>query len=665
MALVLRLFYLAEARDSPYADTLVLDAFEYDQLAEQVLAGNWLLDQEDIYVHGPLYPYGMALGKWLGMGSGGVRGFQAVLGALSCVLIGFIGRCLFSPGIGLGAALLAAGYWPFVFYGGEILATTLVIFIELALVALLLWRPEISWKAAAAAGALLALLATTRSNTLLALPLVVGWIYWRNPGAYKQRLNKCGVFIGAFFLILSPFLLRNYMVQGSPLPFQGGFSFYMGNNPQADGTPYIRQGLDFQRFELMPLQQGVSGQGAKGMFYGAASWRFIREQPGAYLGLLYGKFRLFWNAFEVPVSTDIQYYERTALTHRILVLDFGVLVPLALVGLAYNWRRWRQLSLLYGFVLVYLASGLLFSVCARYRLPALPFLLIFAAQAIGQLIVYIKGRQGWRLGAFGLGVLAAAALVWTGVDRHQVDHVRSAWLLGHVHLRNQRYPQAVQALEEGARQYADDSDMFNSLGVARERQGNPQGAEEAFQRAVVLAPDHARPWLNMGELFVRQRRLPEARHALQAALRLDPRPVNQAQALHHMGYVFLFEEEYQAARLSFSEALSLRPKPQTYFGLANACAHLGLIEEQQQALEEVVRRQPSFAPALRNLGVLYAQQGAYEKAEQTLLRAQRAEPDAAITYRHLGALYQRLGQADRAREALQQAQALQGRDQGY
>ena len=56
LALVLRLSYLAAIRDAPYFHTLVIDAFEYDHLATQILQGNWLLDPaEDIYVHGPLY----------------------------------------------------------------------------------------------------------------------------------------------------------------------------------------------------------------------------------------------------------------------------------------------------------------------------------------------------------------------------------------------------------------------------------------------------------------------------------------------------------------------------------------------------------------------------------------------------------------------------------
>ena len=88
LALVLRLFYLAAIRDAPYFHTLVIDAFEYDHLATQILRGNWLLDPAvDMYVHGPLYPYLLVLLKGIGFSHLGILLFQAVLGALICVLI--------------------------------------------------------------------------------------------------------------------------------------------------------------------------------------------------------------------------------------------------------------------------------------------------------------------------------------------------------------------------------------------------------------------------------------------------------------------------------------------------------------------------------------------------------------------------------------------------
>ena len=236
LALVLRLFYLAAIRDAPYFHTLVIDAFEYDHLATQILRGNWLLDPAvDMYVHGPLYPYLLALLKGIGLGRLGILLFQAVLGALICVLIHRVASYLFPHPIPLVAGLLAAGYWPFVFYNGQLLATTLVMLVGLGLAVLLLhYAPNLTYGSAIGGGILLGLLVMGRSNTLLLLPLLLGWIYLTASGLPRRRVTLALAFALTFFLILLPFFLRNYQVQGTPIPFQGGFSFYIGTNPAAD-----------------------------------------------------------------------------------------------------------------------------------------------------------------------------------------------------------------------------------------------------------------------------------------------------------------------------------------------------------------------------------------------------------------------------------------------
>ena len=664
LALILRLCHLVEIRDTPYFATLVLDAYEYEQMAARLLQGDWLLDYEGGYVHGLLYPYVLALLKWLGGSDHYLtsRIFQAVLGSLSCVLVYRIAGYYFPRSVSLLAGLLAAGYWPFVFYNGELLATTLVVFVELLLV-LLLQRCAAgrSFPAVFGAGILLALLVMGRSNTLLLLPLSLVWIYLMSGGTKTRRGWLLLVFSLAFIAALTPFLLRNYLVQGHPFPFQGGWSFYMGNNPAADGTPYARQGLAWQRLELLPLWQGTADPAEKGAFYIREGARFIQEQPGTYLLLLYRKFRLFWHAFEIPVSADLRYYEERSLLGRLLVFDFGIAAPLALAGLAFCWSQRRKLFLLYGFILVYLASGLLFSVCARYRLPAMPFLLIFSSCGIWQLWQLLRDRNILRTGAFLLLLGTAFALVHAGVDTRQADHLRSSWLLGHVYLRQRNYDLAEQAYVNGLREFPDDADMHNSLGVVYEFQRRDREAETSYRKAVEIASDHARARVNLGKLYLKQRRLEEAGTAFEEALQQDPRPANQHEGLFNLGYVYLFQKAYLQAYRSFKRALEVQERTQAYYGLANACAHLGRVREQVRALEQAVQLDPKFAPAHRNLGVLYLQEGNFTAAEDALLQAVRHDPSSAVTYRHLGALYEKLGRIDQARAAFEKARQLSER----
>ena len=91
LALIVRLTYLWEIRDSLYYSTPVLDAEEYHLLSDRLLQGDWLLSGQ-AYVHGPLYTYLFGLVKLVAPGFTGIRLLQALLGALSCLLIYLIGQ---------------------------------------------------------------------------------------------------------------------------------------------------------------------------------------------------------------------------------------------------------------------------------------------------------------------------------------------------------------------------------------------------------------------------------------------------------------------------------------------------------------------------------------------------------------------------------------------
>ena len=654
LALILRLAYLVEIRDTLYFHTLILDAEEYDYLAQALIEGDGWLATHGTYVHGPLYPALLALLKLGGAELVATRLFQAVLGAFSCVLLYAIARRFFPAPTPLLTGLIAVGYWPFILYNGELLATTLTIFIELLLVLQLVRCVDrSSYWSAAGAGALLGLLIETRSNTLLLVPVALWWLY------HQTRTRLLVPFCLGLCAVLTPFLVHNYLVQGTPLPFQGAWSFYMGNNPAADGTPYARQGIDWQRLEILPYEADMAALPAdRGRFYLSEGLDFIVDQPLSYLHLLYRKFRLFWHAFEIPVSVDIHFYEAHSHLSYLNVFGFGVVAPLALVGLVWNWHRWRQYGLLYGFGLSYLVSGLLFTVCARYRLPVVPFLMLFAAEAVRQGALSLKGHQWRRSAILALALGAAFALGHTGIDPAQVDHLRSAWLQGQVHMQNQAYDRAEAAYLQALQDDADDADMYSSLGAVYEAQRRPREAETAYRQALALASDHTRARLNLGNLLRGEQRFDEAESLFLGALANDPRPAIQYEGHYYLGYLHLDQRDYLRAYDFFATALKAQQRAEGFYALANACHHLGRQDEQIRHLRQAVDLDPEFAAAYRNLGALYLQRGEYAPAEEALRRALRLEPDVAIAHYNLGVLYVQTGRRELARPAFETAERL-------
>jgi tetratricopeptide (TPR) repeat protein len=659
LALVLRLLHLLEARHSPYFGDLYLDAEEYQTLANGLLSGQWGQAAADTYVHGILFPALWALVMFLGGGSMTMRLVQAILGAATCVLLYRGARHVMPSGAALGCGLLAAVYWPFILFGGQLLATTLVLFLVAALLALLL-RPGVTAPSVVlGAGVLLALLATTRANSLLlALPV----LWWLRRQAHveeeKRTFWRSGALLGAGLLLgLAPFVAHNWSTQGTPMPFEGAWSFYMGNNPDADGTPYARQGLDWQRLESVGYRHGWDATPAvRGRTYLSEGVGFLVEEPGRTLGLLWRKLRLFWNAFEVPVSVDLAWFTHNTWLGRFLP-GFGLLAPLAVLGMVANLRHWRSWGLAYGGVLAFLVSGLLFTVCARYRLPAVPFLILFAADTFRLFAGALRSPRQ-RAARLGLGLAVATAWVHTGVDAAAVDHLRPHWLQGSMHLRRGEVDDGVADLRAAAEDHPEDADVRNSLAVALERLDRRSEAEAVYREALRLAPDHAKAWLNLGDLQRRQRRLVEAGEAVRQALAVDPRPVTQYKGRVDLAQILLQAGHPEEAMATLREALQIRDGHDLRYALAGACHQLERFDEELGHLEQAVQLDPSFAPAWRNLGSSHLKRGNLAAAERALMQAVTLEPTSPVVHRHLGALYQRMGRQKLAGEAFERARRL-------
>jgi 4-amino-4-deoxy-L-arabinose transferase-like glycosyltransferase len=143
VALASRLIHVWHIYDSPFFTVLMGDARGYDDWARQIARGDWI--GRDVFYQAPLYPYFLGsvyavAGRDLML----VRVCQAVIGSLSCVLLGLAGNRLFSARTGLIAGLILACYAPAVFFDGLIQKSVLDVFfvcVMLWLIASLVTRP--------------------------------------------------------------------------------------------------------------------------------------------------------------------------------------------------------------------------------------------------------------------------------------------------------------------------------------------------------------------------------------------------------------------------------------------------------------------------------------------------------------------------------------------
>src|SRR5262249_23583604 len=153
---------------------------------------------------------------------------------------------------------------------------------------------------------------------------------------------------------------------------QFGPNFFIGNNATADGTyaslRYGRGAPEYERQDATNLAERAEGRRLSPAEV-SAYWRdraldYITSNPGQWVALVGRKFALLWNATEVVDTEGQETYAEWSLPLKVLgpVMHFGVLVPLAALGLLVSWRRDERLYVLVALCASYAASVLLFYV---------------------------------------------------------------------------------------------------------------------------------------------------------------------------------------------------------------------------------------------------------------------------------------------------------------
>jgi 4-amino-4-deoxy-L-arabinose transferase-like glycosyltransferase len=538
LALALRALSLFQLRDIPAFDHLLIDARAYDQWARHLLEGAWWGDR--VFYQAPAYPYFMALVYELpGDDLWTLRIAQALLGSLSCVAAFATARLLFDRKTGVVAGALLALYPPAIFFDAIVQKTSLGLFLTSALLlSLAALQRSRRWPLALLAGAAAGLLALTRENALVLLPLVPVWLLWRfRDAAPARRVGLVAAFAAGAAALLLPVGARNYAVGRTfaVTTSQLGTNFFYGNNPEATGlyVPLVpgRQTPEFESPDATRIAERERGRaltpGEVSDYWLERGLDFVRGQPLAWLRLMLWKGLLTWNRVEIPDTEDLGVYADWSWVLRALspVLHFGLLVPLAAAGALFARRdpqRWRDSAPLLLLALVYSGAVALFLVAARFRFPLVPFLLPFAALALVQGVRSVREGRATALRGPLVAFLVAAGLCNLPLLDTRALRATSYANFGAIRLRERRLPEAERYLEKAASLHPADPDLQFDLGVLRSEQGRLAEAETHLRRALRMAPDDFRTHRVLAGILQQRGRPEEARRHRRIAARLDP-----------------------------------------------------------------------------------------------------------------------------------------------
>ena len=576
-AFALRLLYIFQSQRSPFYDFPLVDAKTYTQAAAAMALGHF---GDQPFWQPPLYPHFLgALYALFEPSFTLPRLVQAALGATLCLLIFRLGR-VFSPAVGYLAAGLAACYGPFIFFEAELLPPALALVLNLLALWALLWAAEGRPRRLLLPGFLCGLSALCVANVLAFVPVAALWLVWVRRG----RLVGVAVLLLGTALAIAPVTLRNYYVGGDwvLISSNAGLNFYIGNNAHYDQTVAIQPGPAWLELTARPrVEAGISQPSAQSRFFFAEAWDFIRHQPFAYLKLLLYKLYLFWHGDEIGRNQDLYFARQYApLLHVLLwkygvAFPFGLLAPLALVGLGLSYRsgllRRPEPLLLALFAGAYMLTVVAFFISARYRLPVIPILLMFAAYGGRELYLL------WRRGAYrDLLVGCGAAFLLVVACNFRV----------------------------GAMNVEGDAHTHYRLGYVYEKKGLPINAVAAYEQALTLDPDIKWARFNLASLYARSGEYDRAVAAYGEFIRRFP---EVARARLALGNIYLRTSRYAAAIAAYEGLLGAKDADAAdlYGRLGYAHAQLGQLEQAVAAYGALVAAKPDSLQARLQLGELY------------------------------------------------------------
>jgi Tfp pilus assembly protein PilF len=236
-------------------------------------------------------------------------------------------------------------------------------------------------------------------------------------------------------------------------------------------------------------------------------------------------------------------------------LRFGLVAALALPGILFALRLAPQSGWVLCAVLLHMLSLLSVFVTERYRLAAVPGVLLFASCGLVELWRSCVRANYVRVGIY-LALLAPATLFVTIAKKDPalwaLDPYNSGWQA----LDSKNFALAKEKLELAYAYVPQNAEINFALGNLQLEQGDKTGAKAWYRETLKIDRTHEGSWNNLGVLALEEQRWSLAIQFFQTALRLSP---NDAKTHYLLARAFHGSGDIAQARDHLETALRLRP----------------------------------------------------------------------------------------------------------
>lgn len=555
--------------------------------------------------------YGLPGYAWILAGIYTVAGFnpfvvgfvQALLDATTSVFIFALARATFSFArddsvkvatfVGIVAAIGWTFFLPAQSFSLIVMPTAWLV---CAFWGLLLWMLRMEHPAGfrpwLVMGLLVGLCAVVIATILFLVPLLLAGIIWRlrgngraGPAWRRPALAACCLLTG-LVAGTAPAWAHNFFIAREPvfLSAHSGLNFWIGNNPVANGYPKIPPGLRASQQGLLTdsitLAEHEAGHPLSradvSKFWSAKASTWIAENRGAWLRLLGTKVRNFWNSYQYDDLSIIKILRADGVLPP--GLRFGTVASLALPGLVIAVRRFPQTRWIAAAVGLHMCALLSVFITERYRLCAVPGLLLFSAFFLYQIWEWLTQRRWVKsVGAMTGGIASAWIVSMSSTDA-------GTWSLDFYNLGIRAYEGALDArsrrnlareareldrsltnLEQAYAYVPDNAEINFALGNTLLAKGERTRARQFYLRALDLQPTHADAWSNVGVMALEDEQWPVAVRCFELSVAADS---SDAKTFYLLARAFRGAGQLAKARDALAKAIGLRPQQSEFVALA-------------------------------------------------------------------------------------------------
>ncbi|MDQ6764557.1 MAG: tetratricopeptide repeat protein, partial [Verrucomicrobiota bacterium] len=431
------------------------------------------------------------------------------------------------------AALTWAFYLPAQAFSIVAMPTTLGVFAFWLVVAVIVNREQPPTLAGwFLLGALVGITAMGVATILFLIPLLLFAILRRwapvTKGKTLRQLAGAAILLAGVASGTAPCWLHNTLVAHDPvfLSAHSGVNLWIGNNPDATGYPHFGDLPAAQRKMLdasITRAEAAAGRPLKrsevSAFWSAKARGYISGHLAAWLRLLGVKMWNFWNAFQYDDLSVVSKLREQGIIFA--GPRFGIVAAAALAAIPFVLRRWKDSRWILGAILLQMLALLPVFVTERYRLAAVPGLIILAVLGLSHFWECCVARRV-RPAVFYAALLVFAALLVSSAPTDPGLWALDPYNAGREALDGGDLPRAQQKLELAHAYVPQNPEINLALGNLWLARGNPERARQSYIETLRAQPGHKAALSNLGVLAWQEKQLDRAAGFFRAAIAIAP-----------------------------------------------------------------------------------------------------------------------------------------------